>query len=266
MIAIIILTYHPANLRISLSRLRWLDFDFFLLVHNDNPLHQLSSSDLFNYGLPDNIPFKILNEKKNLGCFDSRLESVRYLIENYKDVTHFMFCDDDDTLLYPKIHDTAWISNQRGVTVHRLKEVLELLVPKPKVHFNEFIKDEGIKAGCVGPVYRTSLWGLLIPVIDKFKPKLYEWYGSSRVMETDDIYYAIMIRNLLMRNYGTLNGFFHDFDSYGYALTLLEDRVGRYHVEPGVRDLRYGVWDGKTTYEQMATEFILIFGKFLKTL
>jgi hypothetical protein len=264
--AIIITTYYPSNLRISLSRLKWLEFDFYLIVHNDNPLIKLTIDDLKNYGLEYHPKYVyIINEKRNLGCFDSRLESVRFIVENLKDVSHFIFCDDDDTLLYPQFDDNALISNQKALVVKRLKEVLELLVPQPQINIGQFVEDEVWKQGCVGIGYKVELWKELIPIIEKFKPVLYNWYGSSRVMETDDVYYVIIIRHYLEWKYGNIDRFYKDIDTYSYALTLIDDRVGRYRIDEGVRDLRYGVWDGKTTYALMAEEFNQLFSNFLKS-
>lgn len=265
--AIIITMYYPANLRISLSRLKWLDFDFYLVVHNDNPDIKLTIEDLINYGFDTSIAqVFIINETKNLGCFDSRLESIKYIINKLPEVTHFIFCDDDDTLLYPKFDNNAWVSNQRALVVKRLREQLELLVPKPEIKIGQFVENEEWKQGCVGIGYKVDLWKELIPVIERFKPMLYNWYGSNRVLETDDVYYVIMINCYLIWMYGNIDRFYKDIDTYSYSLTLLDDRFGRYRVDEGVRDLRYGVWDGKTTYEQMAGEFRSLFQNFLNSI
>jgi hypothetical protein len=53
-------------------------------------------------------------------------------------------------------------------------------------------------------------------------------------------------------------------DRFSYSLTFLEDRKGRYEVEKGICDLRYGDWDGKTTYLSIIEPMIAGFDQYMR--
>lgn len=265
MVTIIITTYYPANLRISLTRLKWLNFDFHLLIHNDNPSIKLTREDIKNYGYEGGVV--ILNEDRNLGCWDSRMQSVKYVLEYLRDTTHFIFCDDDDVLLYPQFSDNL-VTNHNALVTKRLKEQLMLMVPNPDIEEvlkSGFVEDERPKMGCVGVSYRVELWRELVPILEEFKPTLSRLYGSDRILEPDDVFYMLLIREYLewTRPEVDVHTFYTDTDSYSYSLTLLEDRKGRYWVDPNCIDLRYGeVWDGRT-YQQRYDELCYAFRDFV---
>lgn len=265
MVSIIITTYYIDNLHISLFRLKWLNFDYHLIIHNDNPDVILDSRYLKECGYEGSAI--IINEHKNLGCYDSRIVSIKYVLDNLKDTTHIIFCDDDDILLNPEFSNKL-ITNHNALVVSRLRDQLSLMVSKPDINnlinTSEFITDERPKMGCVGVSYKVELFQDLIPVLDKFKPLLSRYHGSERILEPDDVYIMNFIRIYLEKRVGPdfINRCYHYSQNYSYSLTFLEDREGRYFIEPGVNDLRYGS-STNTTYKDLIDGACKLFSDFI---
>lgn len=270
MFTIIITTFYPQNLRMSLTRLKWLNFDFNLIIHNDNPDISLTRKMVKEYGYDGAVI--ILNEEKNQGCYLSRINSIKYMLTYLKNTTHFIFCDDDDILLFPDRSDHV-VTNQHAFTVFRLREQLSLMVEDPReaieklrnLNDERIVYDERPKMGCVGVTYRTELWEEMMPYLDAFFPILARWYKSPRIMEPDDVLLMIWINRYILWSRGTWEGYYYQSPNYAYSLTMLEDRAGRYMVEPQVLDIRYGNHHDESLYAPMKEEFVKLVDEFLRS-
>lgn len=110
MIDIIYITYHIDNLKFSLKALQDLNYDFNLIIHNDNPEIKLTKEWLLENCELNKIPYKkltILNEDENVGMLFSRINAFKS-IENQE---YTLFMDDDDYLLVkdlPEFDGHTW--------------------------------------------------------------------------------------------------------------------------------------------------------------
>lgn len=124
MIDIIYITYHIDNLKFSLKALQDLNYEFNLIIHNDNPNVKLTKEWLLENCELDKIKYNkltILNEDKNVGMLFSRINSFR-AIENSE---YTLFMDDDDYLLIKELpnftdyvyyrYDAIFLNNKEGL-------------------------------------------------------------------------------------------------------------------------------------------------------
>lgn len=264
----LVTTYYPQYLRISLSSIqRYINFHqtdrFAVVINNDNPERFVSEKFAREVsGLE--CPLNIRNTFTNKGHLGARLDALDFLEEVQKDINYFMFVDDDDVVLEPSFEATTPTISHRACVVKRLQEVLGLIVD-PNIPFgNEHIEIEEWKMGCVGVPYKFKIYYQFIQDLKPWLPQLYEIYGSDRVGEPDDVILMNLWNVWLIYTYGSLDNLFaRKPANYSYALTYLEDRKGRYKVPKGVVDLRYGEWDGHTTYQSLIDPMIKSFQKFL---
>lgn len=124
MIDIIYITYHIDNLKFSLKALQDLNYEFNLVIHNDNPNVKLTKEWLLENCELDKIKYNkltILNEDKNVGMLFSRINSFR-AIENSE---YTLFMDDDDYLLIKELpnftdyvyyrYDAIFLNKEEGL-------------------------------------------------------------------------------------------------------------------------------------------------------
>lgn len=95
---IIILTYHVENLILCIPQLKFLNFDFNLLVHNDNPKYEISPMAVKQYGYDGVI--HVINETENQGMLKSRMKCLDYIIDNPELESEYVIFSDDDDLLF----------------------------------------------------------------------------------------------------------------------------------------------------------------------
>lgn len=98
MIDIIYITYHIDNLKFSLRALQDLNYNFNLVIHNDNPEIELTEKWLINNCELEKIKYNnltIINETVNVGMLFSRINAFRSI----KNSEYTLFMDDDDYLL-----------------------------------------------------------------------------------------------------------------------------------------------------------------------
>lgn len=104
-------TYHINNLKYSLKALQQLNYEFNLIIHNDNPNIILTQQWLTEHCELNKIKYNnltIINESVNVGMLFSRINSFRS-IDQHSEYT--MFMDDDDYLLItdlPEFEDFSW--------------------------------------------------------------------------------------------------------------------------------------------------------------
>lgn len=244
--AFFVTTFYLPNMRISLSSIqRYIKqnqrYKFNLLVSNDNPFYTVTEeyiSKLVDLSLFNKVV--ILNTDKNLGCFHNRIKCIKTAYQEFTDTKYFMFVDDDDVVLNPTFDSDKFAIIHHGVITHRLLEVLTL-IEEPVINLNNpQIEYEEWKAGCVGNSFDLKEFYRFICDAEDWFPELYKMYGSQRIMEPDDMIIYHMWCVWLGNIYGYFPAHFENVDRFSYALTYLEDRVGRYYVEEGVCDLRYG--------------------------
>lgn len=273
----IITTYNLPNLIISLNGLRrFLENDrlhnYALCVNNDNPAYDLKPDIIRRY-IPEELSANVLlvnpNGNENLGCLNARIKAItkayEWAQEKCFSFQFFMFIDDDDVVLTPDFKSDKFEISHRAVVVHRLLEVLTLIERPYPDRENKFIEYEEWKMGCVGVPYNFELYHKFIEHLKGFLPKLYEIYGTPKVMEPDDIIF-MNLWHVWMRHFvdDNLDNVIDKKDTYSYALTFLEDRKGRYNIPQGVVDLRYGNnWDGKTTYQSIVQPLIDAYVKYI---
>jgi glycosyltransferase involved in cell wall biosynthesis len=273
MLTLCILTYYPENLRISLGRLRnYNDYPFKLVIHNDNPDRHLSWEHVNQILMRPDVPVLIHNNTKNLGCLNSRLNVIRLLREHPEMQSQwFIFIDDDDVLLTPRLQtEYAPVLNHNALVVRRLREVLSL-IDDPNYYSGRspFIEEEHPKDGCVGIPYDMQTYFEFYDVLKPFLPTLYKIYGTERVMEPDDVILMYLFRMFLEKKLNTdINGiaeYVAQFarEEYSYALTYLEERRGRYFIENGVADLRYGDNPTGISYISLYNDISSAFYKYL---
>jgi len=261
MLTLCVLTFYPENLLISLSRLRnYRDYPFKLIIHNDNPAEKV----FFDYvdgilNRPD-VFVLIHNNEENMAHFNSRLNVIRLMKENPAlQSKWFIFIDDDDVLLTPRLIDGyAPVLNHNALVVRRLREVLSLIRdPNYYSGRSKFMEEDKPKVGCTGIPYDMQTYFEFYDRVQGFLPTLYQIYGTERVMEPDDVIlqymFRIFLENKLGLEFAQMRGYMAQFaqDSYSYAITHLEDRRGRYPVAPGVADLRYGDNPTGISYESL---------------
>lgn len=277
MLTIIVMTYYPENLNISLSRLRnYYDYPFKLLIHNDNPNVTITKERIQNILHRPNVPVFIHNNVKNLKHFYSRMNCIRLMKEKPEIRSRwFLFIDDDDVLLTPRLLDEyAPVINHNALVVHRLREVLSL-IDNPIYYSgrSEFMEEEKPKAGCVGIPYDTETYFEFYDKIQRFLPTLNQIYGSDKIMEPDDCIlmymFRIFLEDKLDMNLDQIAEYIGRFQQseYSYALTLLEDRRGRYEVPAEICDLRYGNNNSRgISYESLYNDISTAFYKYLADL
>ena len=239
-------TYYFSNLRISLPSIQRyikqnLKYSFNLLLSNDNPNLKLTEeyiSKFIDLSLFNKVV--ILNTDENLGQFRNRVKCIKRGYEEFQDCKYFMFVDDDDVVLNPTFDSNKLGIMHHGVVTHRLLEVLTL-IQEPIINLNnKNFEYEEWKAGCVGNVFNLKEYYRFICDAEGWFPILYEIYGSKRIMEPDDVILHNMWIIWVSFIHGNVASLHDNVDRYSYSLTFLEDRVGRYYVEDGVCDLRYG--------------------------
>lgn len=274
MLTLCITSYYHENLIISLSRLRnYFDYPFKLIIHNDNPEYNLTSEYVQNILHRSDVPLFIHNSPKNLGCFNARMNIIKLMRDNIEFKSRwFIFIDNDDVLLTPKLTDEyAPVLNHNALVVTRLREVLSLIdnpnyTPARK---SEFIKLENPKAGCVGIPYDTETYLEFFEKSQGFFPTLYKIYGTEKVMEPDDCIlmymFRIFLENKLKMTFAEIAEYIDKFaqSEYSYALTFLENRRGRYEISNGVSDLRYGDNLTGISYESLYYAISTAFYKYL---
>lgn len=205
-----------------------------------------------------------MNTDENLGCFHNRMKCIKTAYKEFKDTKFFMFVDDDDVVLNPLFDSKKFGIMHRGVVTHRLLEVLTL-INEPVVDLtNKHFEYEEWKAGCVGNVFDLAEYHKFITDAEGWFPELYKIYGSKRIMEPDDMLIHHMWMIWLGNIYGNFAEQHENVDRYSYSLTFLEDRQGRYYVEPGVRDLRYGEYDGHSSYRDLYNPVWNEFDRYMK--
>lgn len=274
-VAFFITTYNTPNLRISLPALnRYIHQNsgkhhFKLLISNDNPdvvVNKNFVASMINFN--ELRGYKSLNTTKNRGCLGNRLECILHAQEELGAIDYFMFIDDDDVILNPSFDSYLPTINHHAVVTHRLLEVLKL-IDSPEVDLNnQYFEYEEWKMGCVGVGYYYPEYLRFIRHLQEFLPTLYRIYGSERVMEPDDVILMNLWRAWLEVTQAAPQGksiyeFYDNKDDFSYSLTFLEDRKGRYEVEEGLCDLRYGQWDGKTTYASIINPINEAYYKYL---
>ncbi|MDR2413172.1 MAG: hypothetical protein LBD50_03095 [Rickettsiales bacterium] len=273
MLTLCVLTYYPENLLISLSRLRgYRDYPFKLLIHNDNPAQRISWNYINGILCRPDVPIFIHNNEKNIGCLNSRLNSIRLMKESPAlQSKWFIFIDDDDVLLEPRLIDGhAPVLNHNALVVRRLREVLSL-IRDPHYHTgrSEFMHEEKPKDGCVGIPYDMRTYFEFYDKIQGFLPTLYKIYGTEKVMEPDDVILMYMFRIFLENKLNLTTAQMPEYmarfaqNSYSYALTYLEERRGRYEIAAGIADLRYGNNPTGISYESLYNDISGAFYKYL---
>ena len=263
-------TFYLPNLRISLSSIqRYIKqntrYKFNLLISNDNPNFTVTNEFVSN--LIDLSIFKkvvILNTDKNVGCFHNRIKCIKEGYKEFPDCKYFMFVDDDDVVLNPTFDSDAFGIIHHAVVTHRLLEVLTL-INEPVIDLNnDKIEYEEWKAGCVGNVFNLSLFHQFVTDAEGWFPELYKIYGSERIMEPDDVIIHNMWLVWVGNTYGNFVEKHEHVDRYSYSLTYLEERMGRYYVEPGICDLRYGEYDGHSNYADLYNPIWNGFDRYMK--
>ena len=268
--AFFVTTFYLPNLRISLSSIqRYVKqntrYKFNLLISNDNPNFTLTEE--FVSSLIDLSLFKkviLLNTDENQGCFHNRMKCIKNGYKEFPDAKYFMFVDDDDVVLNPTFDSDKMGIVHHAVVTHRLLEVLTL-INEPVIDLNnKNFEYEEWKAGCVGNVYDLKKFHKFISEAEEWFPELYKIYGSKRIMEPDDVIIQHMWLVWVGNTFGNYSEQHENVDRYSYSLTYLEDRLGRYYVEPGICDLRYGEYDGHSKYSDLYTPIWNEFDRFMK--
>ena len=268
--AFFVTTFYLPNLRISLSSIqRYIKqnqrYCFNLLVSNDNPNFTLTEefvSKFIDLSLLKKVV--VLNTDKNLGCFHNRIKCIKTAYKEFPNCKNFMFVDDDDVVLNPSFDTDNFWANHRAVVTHRLLEVLTL-IDEPVVNLqNKNFEYEEWKSGCVGNVFNLSLFHQFITDAEDWFPELYKIYGSERIMEPDDVIIWHMWFVWIGNTFGNYPEKQDYVDRFSYSLTYLEDRLGRYYVEPGICDLRYGEYDGHSHYFDLYNPIWNEFDRYMK--
>ncbi len=274
MLTICIMTYYHENLMISLSRLRnYFDYPFKLFIHNDEPSYKLTTEHVQNILRRPDVPLLIHNNDKNVGCFNSRMNVIKILRDTPEFQSQwFIFVDDDDVLLKPKLtKEYAPVINHNSLVVSRLREVLSLIDnPNYTPGRMQFVKEERPKAGCVGIPYDMKTYFDFYETIKGFFPTLYKICGTEKIMEPDDCILMYLFRIYMEKkmnlDFSGVAKYLEKFrvEDFSYALTYLENRQGRYKIEDGVYDLRYGNPPvGAVSYEKLYYEISGAFYKYM---
>jgi hypothetical protein len=151
-----------------------------------------------------------------------------------------------------------------AVVTHRLLEVLTL-INEPVINLNnKHIEYEEWKAGIVGNAFDLKQYHRFICDAEGWFPELYKIYGSERIMEPDDMILHNMWLVWVGNTYGNYGEYHENIDRFSYSLTYLEERLGRYYVEPGVCDLRYGEYDGHSRYADLYNPIWNEFDRYMK--
>lgn len=140
MIDIIYNTYTINNLKFSLKALQDLNYDFNLIIHNDNPEIVLTKEWLLENCELNKIKYNkltILNEDENVGMLFSRIKSFR-AIENSE---YTLFMDDDDYLLIrnlPKLDNYCWYRYNTIIVENQkfFEKALQGTFLEQKINFN----------------------------------------------------------------------------------------------------------------------------------
>ena len=104
-LAIAITTYDIDALRLSVPAVRRCARDATLVIHNDNPDIELSRDFFRKLGWRGTL--HIINEKNNLGEFESRIATLEYIDNEKISCNWILFVDDDDALIDATVPDVS---------------------------------------------------------------------------------------------------------------------------------------------------------------
>ena len=117
-LVIAITTYDIDALRISLPPIRRCARDAILVVHNDNPDVELGRQFLRKLGWRG-LSY-VINEKNNLGEFESRIAILEYIEKEKIPCDWIIFVDDDDALIdatVPDVSESTFAIIQNATTI-----------------------------------------------------------------------------------------------------------------------------------------------------
>lgn len=104
-LGIAITTYDIDALRLSIPALRRCARDAALVIHNDNPDIELSRDFVRKLGWRGAL--HIINEKNNLGEFESKIATLEYIDSEKIPGNWILFVDDDDALIDATVPDVS---------------------------------------------------------------------------------------------------------------------------------------------------------------
>ena len=117
-LVIAITTYDIDALRLSIPAVRRCARDATLVIHNDNPGTELSRD--FVRGTGWRGALHIINEKNNLGEFESRIATLEYIDNEKIPGNWILFVDDDDALIdatVPNVSESTLAVVQNATTI-----------------------------------------------------------------------------------------------------------------------------------------------------
>ena len=117
-LVIAITTYDIDALRLSIPAVRRCARDATLVIHNDNPGIELSRD--FVRGTGWRGALHIINEKNNLGEFESRIATLEYIDNEKIPGNWILFVDDDDALIdatVPNVSASTFAIVQNATTI-----------------------------------------------------------------------------------------------------------------------------------------------------
>lgn len=165
---IIYLTYHIENLKFSLRALQDINYQFNLIIHNDNPKIKLTKSWLLENCELNKIKYNeltIINEDTNVGMLFSRIKAFRS-VQNSK---YTLFMDDDDYLYIqdlPKFDEYNWY--RYNIIVYPTSEKIQKIIQnKETIDLNESLVNFNICAS----FWKSDLLNKAFQYIEKYKPE-----------------------------------------------------------------------------------------------
>lgn len=117
-LGIAITTYDIDALRLSIPAVRRCARDTTLVIHNDNPDIELSRDFVRKLGWRGAL--HIINEKNNLGEFESRIATLEYIDNEKIPCKWILFVDDDDALIdatVPNVSASSFAIVQNVTTI-----------------------------------------------------------------------------------------------------------------------------------------------------
>lgn len=117
-LVIAITTYDIDALRLSIPAVRRCARDATLVIHNDN--HEIELSRDFVRGTGWRGALHIINEKNNLGEFESRIATLEYIDSEKIPGNWILFVDDDDALIdatVPNVSASTFAIVQNATTI-----------------------------------------------------------------------------------------------------------------------------------------------------
>lgn len=241
MITIIYNTFYIDNLRFSLKYLSKVNYEYNLIIHNDNPDVILTEEFLKEFCELETLKYNnliLINQQENKGMLFSRIEAFKYI---YNDTEYVLYMDDDDLLLIYDLPEFSEFMCYRynAYFVKKYRELYSILTNKPLPNI-----ETRLVHSIHAIFWKKDLLKIVFDTIENNKP-------DFRINTSED--YVILS---LAAHIAFINDikFVKNLDKIGMIYNDIESTYNRYsHIS----DTRYNI-DADKSYDKNILNYIIL--------